>query len=172
MVRKPAPPMGGAAQYMVVTVSELDRSIFDELTRIGAARPGNDGGFTVTDIEAAKSQAILPKVLDRYGMSGWLLCAVNKMECYIFRALETDRRVEYKVLTPADMDRAALQILEATGVAGLSGMDGGKPVMEIRDPARARIQEVLPAVIGGLADEGWRLAAINGPQLYIFARQF
>jgi hypothetical protein len=156
--------------YKVVTVGELDRAIFDELQRTGAARPADDGGYTITDTAAARSQTVLPKVLDRHGKGGWLLCAVNKMECYIFRRLPDGERVEYKVVTPGEMDRMSLQSLEASGVATFAGMDGGKPVMQILDPARARIQEVLPAVMHGLSADGWQLAAINGPQLYIFAR--
>jgi hypothetical protein len=74
------------------------------------------------------------------------------------------------VFTPGDMDRMSLQTLEANGVAAFAGMDEGKPVMQILDPARARIQEVLPAVMQNLAADGWQLAAVNGPQLYIFAR--
>jgi hypothetical protein len=161
---------GESAGYKVVTVGELDRDIFAELTATGAARPDEGGGFSITDIAAARSQVVLPKVLDRHGAGGWLLCAVNKMECYIFRALPAGSRAQYKVLTPADMDRLALKHLEAAGFAAFSGMDGGKPVMQILDPARARIQEVLPAVMDELATDGWQLAAINGPQLHIFAR--
>jgi hypothetical protein len=67
--------------YKVVTVGELDRAIFEELARIGAARPEAGGGYAITDTAAARSQSILPTVLDRHGKSGWLLCAVNKMEC-------------------------------------------------------------------------------------------
>jgi hypothetical protein len=158
------------ARYKVVTVGELDRAIFDELQRAGAAKPAADGGYTITDMAAARSQTVLPKVLDRHGKSGWLLCAVNKMECYIFARLPAGERVEYKVVTPGEMDRLSLQLLESSGVAAFSGMDQGKPVMQILDPARARIQEVLPAVMQDLAAEGWQLAAVNGPQLYIFAR--
>lgn len=168
--RSPASTPGGGTQYKVVTVAELDRDIFAELSRLGAARQNDGGGYTITDTHAARSQSILPKVLDRLGKDGWLLCAVNKMECYIFQALPAGRRAEYKVLSPADMDKLALVRLEAAGVAGFAGVDQGRPVMQILDPSRARIQEVLPAVMGAIAEEGWQLAAINGPQLYIFAR--
>jgi hypothetical protein len=155
---------------MVVTVGELDRDIYAELVRMGAARRNPDGEHVITNTAEARSQTILPKVLDRHGKAGWLLCAVNGMECYVFRALPPGQRAEYKVLSPADMDRLALQGLEKAGIAAFSGMDLGKPVMQILDPSKARIQEVLPAVLAGLAGEGWQLAAVNGPQLYIFAR--
>ena len=168
--RVAAPAAAQEPGYKVVTVGELDRAIFDELQRTGAAKTAADGGYTITDTKAARSQTVLPKVLDRLGKAGWLLCAVNKMECYIFRCLPAGERVEYKVVTPGEMDRMSLQSLEAAGVAAFAGMDDGKPVMQILDPARARIQEVLPAVMQGLASDGWQLAAINGPQLYIFAR--
>lgn len=168
--RDPVPTPGGGTQYKVVTVGELDRDIFAELSRLGAARQNDDGEYTITDTHAARSQSILPKVLDRRGKDGWLLCAVNKMECYVFQSLPSGQRAQYKVLSPADMDKLALRQLEAAGVAGFAGVDQGRPVMQILDPARARIQEVLPAVLAGLAEDGWLLAAINGPQLYIFAR--
>lgn len=166
--RRPAPAM--ASPYLVLTVRELDREIYEELARMGAARRRPEGDYVITDTAAARSQNILPRVLDLRGKDGWLLCAVNRMECYIFRALPGGKQAEYKVLTPADMDRLALQRLEKAGLASFSGLEGGKPVMQIIDPAKARIQEVLPAVLGDLASEGWQLAAINGPQLYIFAR--
>ena len=95
---------------MVLTVSELDRAVFEELARIGAAKPGGaPGKYIVTDREAAKSSAIMPRVFDRFGAKGLRLLAVNKMECYIF-AHHAGRQFRYMVkygMTPMQAIQSA-----------------------------------------------------------------
>ena len=163
---------GRAVAYKVVTVSELDRMVFEELVRENAARaePGEPGKYVITNKKLAHSGVVMPKVLNRLGKKGWVLEAVNKMECYIFSCPQPAIAVEYKVLTPADLDRSAIVRLEKSGALALHHFEGQTPAMEVVDASAAKIQNVLPELLGAIADEGWRLRAVSGPQLYFFTR--
>ena len=160
------------AEYLVRTVSEMDREVYSALRKAKAARPDPDqpGGYIVTDIEKAKSQAIMPEVLNKYGRVGWRLLAVNKMECFIFGRPLVREKLEYKVMTPTDMDKMSVTILRAEGAAEIAAEGTEDATLRIFDPAKAKIQNVLPKVLASLSREGWGLAAISGPQLYIFVR--
>ena len=155
--------------HLAITVTELDRLVYDELVKIGAASVPENGSteYVITDREKAKSQNILPKILNPLGKKGWELRAVNKMECYVFKRSEP---VEYKVLTPPDMDRIGMRLLQEGGHLELSGFEGEIPKLEITSPKDARIQNVLPRVLDEIENDGWNLVAINGPQLYFFTR--
>ena len=89
------------------------------------------------------------------------------MECYIFAKGEP---VEYKVLTPVDIDKISIEQLQKTGAMKLTGFEGDAPRLEITQPQEATIQKVLPQVLASLNNENWELCAINGPQLYFFSR--
>ena len=163
---------GRPVAYKVVTVSELDRMVFDELVREDAARaePSETGKYVITNKKLAHSGVVMPKVLNRLGKKGWVLEAVNKMECYIFSCLQPAAPVEYKVLTPADLDRSAITRLEKSGALALHHFEGKTPAMEVVNASAAKIQNVLPELLGDLAADGWRLRAVSGPQLYFFTR--
>ncbi|MCB1416983.1 MAG: hypothetical protein KDJ64_11285 [Nitratireductor sp.] len=163
---------GRSVAYKVVTVSELDRMVYDELVRENAARAesGEPGRYVITNKKLAHSGVVMPKVLNPLGKKGWVLEAVNKMECYIFSRAQPAVAVEYKVLTPADLDRSAVLKLEKSGALALHHFEGQTPAMEVVDASAAKIQNVLPALLEELADEGWRLSAVSGPQLYFFTR--
>lgn len=167
--RKAARAPGDAPEYKVMTVAELDAEIYAALVKSGAAEPvaGKVGEYRILDRDAARSSQIMPTVLDRHGAKGWRLVAVNRMECLIF---ERGPKVRYRVISPADLDRRALIALEAAGHAAFVGFDAGQPQLEITAPEQARIQTVLPQVLSDIGAEGWRLAAVTGPQLYIFTR--
>ncbi len=162
----------GPEAYLVKTVTQIEAEVFEQLAAAGAARadPKNPGSYIVTDKQMAQSQNIMPKVLDPLGREGWLLCAVNRMECYMFRRLPVNQMVEYRVLSPADLDRMALDRLQQDGSMRLNAFEGATPVLEVTDPAAIRIQDVLPQTLGELARDGWFLTTVNGPQLYFFAR--
>lgn len=175
MSASPRPSAGPAetgSGYRVITVTELDQMVFRQLVRDGAAKAsvGNAGSYVVTDREKALSGNILPKVLNTLGRDGWRLAAVNKMECYIF-CRDRDSRYEYKVLTPADLDRAGLKLLEERGALSLKSLENGTPTIEINEPEKATIQQVLPALLAEQAGQGWDLASVSGPQLYFFVRK-
>ena len=159
-------------EFLVRTVTEIDKEIFFALKKQGAARknPEKGAAYIVTDIEKAKSQNIMPVVLDKYGRAGWRLLAVNKMECFIFGRALARPRFEYKVLTPADIDKMSVQVLKAQGAADLVVDENNESTLQVTDPENAKIQVVLPKVLSSLARDGWSLAAISGPQLYIFIR--
>lgn len=158
------------AGHVIVTVSELDRLVYAELAKTGAAKPGEVAGtYVVIDREAAKSSVIMPKILDRMGAKGLRLLAVNKMECFIFAADE-GARYRYRVLTPPEMDRVAIEILQVEGELALAGFEGKATAVEVLNPEAARIQTVLPKVLERVCEGGWELCAISGPQLYIFIR--
>lgn len=158
-------------QYRVLTVGEIDRLVFERLTDEGAAKPSTDhpDRYVVTDREKARSSRIMPIVLNEFGQLGWRLVAVNKMECFIF-AVDGEVPVEYRVLTPPDLDQMALSQLEDLGHARRLEGEGGAQNLEIPDPDQARIQKVLPRVLAKVGEDGWQLAAISGPQLYFFVR--
>lgn len=158
-----------ALDYLVITVGELDELVNRQLVKDNAARKPNKGEqtYVITDKEKARSNLIMPKVLDPYGKEGWNLVAVNKMECYIFRQ---GAPVEYRVETPPDIDRLAIRYLQSQGHLKLSGFEGQTPALEVINPEAAKIQLVLPNVLSEYEKEGWKLAAINGPQLYFFIR--
>lgn len=137
-------------EYMVLSVGDLDRQVFDLLCAQGAARPveGKPQAFEISDVEKARSQNILPQVLDRYGGDGWRLCGVNKMECCIFsrpRRVQARKRYAYKVMTPADLDREALAWLSRRNA--VSVVEGEVTALEVSDLEQARIQVVLPQVL-------------------------
>lgn len=158
-----------APDYMVISVGELDELVNRQLVKDNAARKPAKGesSYVITDREKARSSIIMPKVLNPFGKKGWNLVAVNKMECYIFHKGEP---VEYRVETPPDIDRISIKHLQAHGHLKLTGFEGQIPALEVTNPSAAKIQNVLPAVLGEYEKEGWKLAAINGPQLYFFMR--
>ena len=162
----------GKRGYMVVTVTELDRLVYEVLKREGAAKPHRDdaGSYIVTDSEKARSQNIMPKVLARYGRKGWKLTAINKMECYIFCKTEDERAVEYMVQTPSDLDKLSLKLLETEGQLIVEQDDDDEPVVHIKDAEQAKIQRILPLVLDQFKQDRWQLAAVSGPQLYFFTR--
>ncbi len=155
--------------YLVVSVGELDELVNRQLVKDGAARKPKKGetSYVITDREKARSSIVMPRVLNPLGKEGWNLIAVNKMECYIF---ERGNPVEYRVETPPDIDRLSIRHLQAGGHLKLTGFEGQAPALEVTNPAAAKIQAVLPHVLDGYKQEGWQLAAINGPQLYFFIR--
>ena len=111
-VRKPI-----ALEYMVATVGEIDAAVYALLERDGAARPvaGKPGSYEILDIAAARSQTVLPKILDAFGREGWKLIAVNRAECWIFERPKSKRgrrHWQYLVASPADIDAVALRTLE------------------------------------------------------------
>lgn len=153
-------------------MSELDKMIYAKLVELGAAKKSERGHnqYEITDTKAAQSGRILPKILNPLGKIGWSLTAINKMECYIFERTKPRVAVEYRVLTPAQMDDIAITHLELSGHASIKTEEDGSKNLEIHQAEHARIQNVLPKVLAAIAEEGWTLAAINGPQLYIFSR--
>lgn len=156
-------------EYLVKTVSEIDLLVHKHLVKVGAAEKSADdsGQYRILDREKARSTIVMPKVLNPLGKKGWKLTAVNKMECYVF---EKQEPVEYSVLTPADIDKMSMRLLQKKGSLVLAGFEGETPTLELTDPAGAKIQDVLPEVLADYGNEGWRLAAISGPQLYYFTR--
>ena len=161
-----------AISYRVITVSELDQMVYAKLLELGAAKRSKSGHnqYEITDTQAAQSGNILPKILNPLGKIGWSLTAVNKMECYIFARSKKRIPVEYKVLTTHDMDKLAITYLELAGYASFETADDGSKNLEIHEAQNAKIQNVLPKALSTLSEDGWGLAAINGPQLYIFSR--
>ncbi len=160
------------SNHLAVTVTELDRLVYDHLKGQGAARADAESpdSYVITDIEKAKSQVVMPAVLNRFGEEGWKLVAVNKMECFLFCKAENGERFEYKVLAPNDLDKLALGQLDQDGHLKVSTGEGDVPTVEITDPQKARIQDILPRVLDTIAVDGWQLVAISGPQLYFFTR--
>jgi len=160
---------GENPNYLVKTVGELDLLVNKQLVKIGAAEKPAKGetSYKILDREKAKSSNIMPKVLNPLGKKGWNLTAVNKMECYIFTLGDP---VEYMIYTPADLDRYSIDCLQKSGALKLSGFEGETPTLEVTDAKQAKIQNVLPTVLGLLKQENWHLCAINGPQLYFFTR--
>jgi hypothetical protein len=157
--------------YGVLTIGELDQLVYAALLKEGAAKPSPDdpGRYIVTNREAARSTRIMPLVLNPYGAKGWRLLAINNMECFIF-AIDEASPVEYLVRTPPELDRDAMTGLAEAGYAIVTDDGEQKQSFEITSPDHARIQEVLPKVLAGIAAEGWELAAISGPQLYFFTK--
>jgi hypothetical protein len=159
--------------YKVVSVSELDKLIFEQLVTEDAARPveGEIGKYVVTDRKLAASTVVMPKILNRFGRSGWLLEAVNKMECYIFSRSMQATPVEYLVVTPPELDRLAITELEREGALRIIRTEeGSTQAVEVIQANAARIQSVLPQVLASIGHSGWKLCTVTGPQLYIFAR--
>ena len=134
------------------------------------SNPEKPGSFVITDVEKAKSQNILPFILDRYGKAGWKLQAVNKMECFIFGRTSSNHRFSYKVLTPADIDKMSVSLLQSQGAAELVVNEANQTTLQVTNPGKAKVQIILPKILDQLAVEGWSLTAITGPQLYIFTR--
>ena len=91
------------------------------------------------------------------------------MECFIF-AQDEGARYRYRVMTPPEMDRVAIEILQGEGELALAGFEGRATALEVVNPDAARIQTVLPKVLARVCGEDWELCAISGPQLYIFIR--
>jgi len=158
--------------YMVITVSELDQMIYESLLKQKAAKKMEKGktNYVITDKDKARSQVILPKVLNPLGKKGWRLCAVNKMECFIFEKILPRTEVEYKVVVPPELDKIALSKLQKDGHLKFAGYEGEAPTMELTSSEDTKIQSVLPKVLAEFTSEGWELCAISGPQLYFFAR--
>jgi len=158
--------------YMVISVSELDQMVFDALLKQKAAKKdaGSSSGYIITDKEKARSQTVLPHILNPLGRKGWRLCAVNKMECYIFEKVMPRVEVEYKVLTPPELDKMAMGILQSEGHLKLAGYEGEAPKLELSSSDSTKIQTVLPKVLAQMTGDGWELCAISGPQLYFFTR--
>lgn len=158
--------------YRVITVSELDKMVYDKLVELGAAKrsPKGHNQYEITDTAVAQSSNILPKVLNDIGKTGWLLTTINKMECYIFSRAIKRTPIEYKVMTPPQMDDIAISHLELAGHASMETADDGSRNLEIHKAEHAKIQNVLPKVLAAIGADGWTLAAVNGPQLYIFSR--
>ena len=156
-------------EYMIKSVSELDLMVQKYLVRVGAAEKPSAGSsqYKILDREKAKSTVVMPKVLNPLGKKGWRLVSVNKMECYIF---EKHAPVEYSVLTPAEIDKRSIRLLQQKGSLTLAGFEGETPKLELSDPSNARIQDILPEILADYGKEGWQLAAISGPQLYYFTR--
>jgi len=48
--------------------------------------------------------------------------------------------------------------------------EGDSKNLEVHSAEQAKIQNVLPKVLATVGKDGWELAGINGPQLYIFKR--
>ena len=94
---------------------------------------------------------------------------MNKMECFIFERTKNRQPVEYKVMVTSELDKIAVRQLHERGVVEVEN-DEGSASLHVKDAAQARIQDVLPDVLDEIAQEGWVLAAISGPQLYIFLR--
>ena len=161
--------MSATPEYKVVTVTELDRMVFSELEAVGAAKPNQDdpGTYIVTDKEKARTQTIMPVVFNRLGKEGWQLAGVNKMECFIF---QKEVAVEYLVHTAGDLDRMSLAALDKDGHLAVEKQEDAEPIVQIKDTQAAKIQVLLPAVLSEIGDDGWELAAVSGPQLYIFTR--
>lgn len=161
-----------STDFMVLTVSELDRLVFEALVKQGAAKkdPKQKSGYIITNKVKAQSTNILPRVLNPLGKKGWRLTAVNKMECYIFEKVGKGVALEYLVATPPDLDKKGMKILQDEGHLKLSGFEGDVPKVEVLSPKDAKIQNVLPRILSKYAEENWQLCSINGPQLYFFTR--
>jgi len=159
-------------EYLVVSVTELDKMIYKALQKQSAAKPSkaDPDQYVITNKEKAKSQNVLPLILNPMGKKGWRLAAVNKMECYIFKRDKFSKPLEYLVCTPPELDHKGLQYLEKKGHLKMSGYEGKVPKLEITSPKQATIQKVLPEILGDYAKDGWTLAAVSGPQLYFFTR--
>ncbi len=157
--------------YAVLTVGEIDRQVYETLLALGAAKPPAVAGgrYEITDVAKARSGHIMPMVLNTYGAKGWHLRAVNRMECFIFE-VDPEKPVEYMVSTPPDLDQLALKMLQEDGFANYHVDAEGKQHYQITEPERARVQSVLPEMLMAIAESGWQLAAISGPQLYFFTR--
>ena len=162
-----------SANFMVLTVSELDRLVFEVLVKQGAAKkdPKEKSGYIITNKVKAQSSNILPRILNPLGIKGWRLSAVNKMECYIFEKVGKGFAFEYLVVTPPDLDKKGMKLLQDDGHLKLTGFEGDVPKVEVLSPKDAKIQNVLPKILSQYADDNWQLCAINGPQLYFFTRQ-
>ena len=158
--------------YRVVTVSELDQMIYARLVELGAAKRSSVGHnqYEITDVSVARSDNILPQALNQLGKIGWSLTAVNKMECFIFERRKKRTPVEYKVMTTAALDEIAIENLQLAGHATLTTGEGDNKNLEVHSAEQAKIQNVLPKVLATVGKDGWELAGINGPQLYIFKR--
>lgn len=161
-----------SANFMVLTVSELDLLVFEALVKQGAAKkdPKQKSGYIITNKIKAQSKNILPKVLNSFGKKGWRLTAVNKMECYIFEKVGNGGSLEYLVATPPDLDKIGMKILQDDGHLKLSGFEGDVPKVEVLSPKDAKIQNVLPRILNKYAEDKWQLCTINGPQIYFFTR--
>ena len=164
--------VAGPGDFLIITVSELDRFVYEVLQSEGAAQPHPDdpGTYVISDQERARSQVVMPKVLARFGRQGWRLTAVNKMECYIFERTENRQPVEYKVLSTTDIDRLSMKVLQERGQLSVELDDNEEQTVHVKDASQAKIQIILPEVLGQIAEDGWKLCAINGPQLYFFVR--
>lgn len=108
--------------------------VYEALVAEGAAERAGQGRYTILDKAKAHSGRIMPKVLNPLGKKGWALTAVNKMECFIFAK---GAPVEYRVVTPPEMDRLGLLQLEAEGHAAFSGVSEDRPEIEITSPGAA-----------------------------------
>ena len=74
-------------QYKVLTIADIDKLIFSSLEADKAAMPipNQPGKYKILDVEKAKSQVIMAKILGDLGKEGWALAAVNKSDLYIFK---------------------------------------------------------------------------------------
>jgi len=146
--------------------------VYEALLKQKAAKKMEKGetNYVITDKEKARSQVVLPQILNPLGKKGWRLCAINKMECYIFEKTLPRSEVEYKIITPPELDKIAMGILQQDGHLKLSGYEGEAPKMELASSKETKIQSVLPKVLAKFTGEGWDLCAISGPQLYFFTR--
>jgi len=103
-----SPEAKATFEYKVLTLKDIDTLIFTRLVSEKAAEiiPKEPGKFKILDVEKAKSQNVMPQVLDAFGKEGWSLSAVNKAQLYIFSRLsvandeakkETKPKAEKKV---------------------------------------------------------------------------
>jgi len=159
-------------RYMVVTVSELDQYVYEVLHREGAAKkhPDDPTQYIISDKEKARSQIIMPKVLSRFGRKGWNLTAINNMECFIFERTENNRPVEYSVFSPSDLDRMSLKVLQDQNQLSVEIDENSEQTVHVKDASSAKIQLILPKVLEQITQDGWKLCAVSGPQLYFFSR--
>ena len=74
-------------QYKVLTIADIDKLIFSRLVAQKAAEaiPNQPGKYKILDVEKAKSQVIMPEILNALGKEGWILAGVNKSDLYIFK---------------------------------------------------------------------------------------
>lgn len=72
--------------YKVLALTDINKLIVKHLKTFNAVEELKDkpGEYKITDTEKAKSQFIMPRVLNDMGQQGWTLTGVNQASLYIF----------------------------------------------------------------------------------------
>ena len=156
-------------EYKVLTLQDIEADMYGMLGKDGVAKPvpGQPGKLRITNVTLARSENIMPRILNKYGKDGWKLTSINSSQLYIFSRRGTDA-VQYKVITLKALDAQIFgRLVKDKAAKAIPGQAGKFKILDVN---KAKSQSIMPAVLGDMAKNGWALSGINKAQLYIFSK--